>query len=478
MKKILLSCLLAAGLASCEDITELNEDPKATTEAPYTAVFTSAQISLADVLTSANVNTNVFRLYSQQWTQVTYVDESNYDITTRAIPDAFWDEVYADVLRDLAEADVLLDEVPEVLLSAEQRANEEAAIEVLSVYGWSTLIQVYGDVPYVEALDVENLLPAYTDDAEIHADLIARLNVAIASLEAGVGEPTFPSSDLIYGGDTEMWLRFANSLKLKLGIMVADVNPSFSQEIIGSIDTEMLISANEYNANFEYLSAPPYTNPVWVDLVQSGRNDYVPSSTIVDLMNTLDDPRRDEYFTLFNGEFVGDEYGSGASYASVSHVATALTEPTYPGMLMSASEVHFYLAEAAARWSGVVPATAETYYEAGITASLLQYGNSIDQIEDYLDQPLVEYSNDNWDELIGVQSYIAAYNRGLVAWTNWRRLDYPLFDPPGDLAYEDIPVRFLYPVGEQNLNTANYEAAVAGLEDGDTQTSNLFFDVD
>ncbi|WP_017731389.1 SusD/RagB family nutrient-binding outer membrane lipoprotein [Nafulsella turpanensis] len=478
MKKIFLSCLLAAGLASCEDITELNNDPKATTEAPYTAVFTSAEIALADVMTSTNVNLNVFRLYSQQWTQVTYIDESNYNLTSRAIPDNFWDEVYTDVLRDLAEADVLIDAVPDVVLGAEQRANEEAAIEVLSVYAWATLIQVYGDVPYEEALNVENLLPAYTEAEVIHADLITRLNDAIAALEAGVGAPTFPNSDLIYGGDTEMWLRFANSLKLKLGILVADSNPSLAQEVIGSIDTDMLITANVFNANFDYLSAPPYTNPVWVDLVQSGRNDYVPSATIVDLMNLLDDPRRDDYFTMLNGEFIGDEYGSGASYANFSHVAPALTEPTYPGMLMSASEVNFYLAEAAARWSGIVPAPAEAYYEAGIMTSMLQYGNTVEMAELYMDQPLVEYNNDNWDELIGVQSYIAAYNRGLVAWTNWRRLDFPLFDPPGDLAYEDIPVRFLYPVGEQNLNTANYEAAVSGLEDGDTQTSNLFFDVD
>ncbi len=479
MKKIIVSCFLALGLAACGDLTDLNENPKATGNAPYTALFSNAQVSLADVLTSTNVNTNVFRLYAQQWTQVTYTDESNYNLTTRSIPDNFWDEMYTDVLRDLREADNLAQEVDPLFITEEQRVTDRAVIDIMAVYSWGTLLEIFGDVPYQSGLDIENLLPAYTPAPEIHADLIDRLNADIAVLEANAGVAPLASADLLYGGDNEMWLRFANSLKLRLGMLVADSDPTTAQSVVSSIDMSMLITDNSFNAEFGYVASPPHTNPVWVDVVQSGRNDFVPANTIVDLMNELEDPRRDDYFTLLDGEYLGDEYASGTSFASVSHIAPALTEQTYPGMLMSAAEINFYLAEAAAR--GWISGDAATYYEAGVTESFLQYGDSEEEAEAYLEQPEVAYTASSWSEeaqqLIGTQAYIALYNRGLEAWTQWRRLDYPIFNVPEDLTYADIPTRFTYPVGEQNLNTANYETAASRIG-GDLKTTNLFWDVE
>lgn len=476
MKKIILSCLFAFALASCDDLTERNVDPKATETVPYTILFSNAQVELVDLMTSTNVNLNIFRMLAQHWTQVTYLDESNYDLNTRSIPDNFWDGVYLDVLRDLLEAERLIEDVDEVYLGAAQRANEKAAIDVLQVYAWSVLIQIYGDVPYGESLDIQNLLPAYTNDSEIYADLLSRLDADITALSANTDAPTFPGSDLLYGGDSELWLRFANSLKLKLGMLVAESDAAGAKATVESVDLEMIIDEPAYNASFTYLSSPPYTNPVWDDLVQSGRNDYVPANTIVDIMNERNDPRRDDYFTPVSGDtYLGDEYGSGTSYNSVSHVADPLKDPTYPGMLLSASEVNFYLAEAAARGWNVGGAAAD-YYKEAVTQSILYYGGTTAEAEAYLGHPLVAFNPANWKELIATQSWLSFYNRGLVAWTQWRRLDAPTFNPPPDAEYSDIPVRFTYPVTEQNLNTANFEAAAAAIG-GDAVTTKLFWDV-
>ncbi len=95
-----------------------------------------------------------------------------------------------------------------------------------------------------------------------------------------------------------MWIKFGNSLLIKLGINLSDVNSAKAQATI----------EGAYTGAFEFgelcqISYPggSNSNPIYVDLVQSGRHDFVPANTIVDIMNTLNDPRRDKYFTLYRG---------------------------------------------------------------------------------------------------------------------------------------------------------------------------------
>jgi Susd and RagB outer membrane lipoprotein len=66
------------------------------------------------------------------------------------------------------------------------------------------------------------------------------------------------------------------------------------------------------------------------------------------------------------------------------------------------------------------------------------------------------------------------YNRGLEAWTEWRRLDYPVLVAPVD-ALSEIPVRYTYPVQEQNLNVTNYTEAASAIG-GDEVTTKIFWD--
>ena len=96
MKKIIIAVVSFLLLASCtKDLTSLNNDPKHPVTVPSSSLFTRAQLSLSNVLTNTNVNSNIFRLIEQQWQETTYTDESNYDLGTRAIPDAWWNELYA-----------------------------------------------------------------------------------------------------------------------------------------------------------------------------------------------------------------------------------------------------------------------------------------------------------------------------------------------------------------------------------------------
>lgn len=141
---------------------------------------------------------------------------------------------------------------------------------------------------------------------------------------------------------------------------------------------------------------------------------------------------------------------------------------------MDYAEVSFGLAEAAARGFSV-GGTAESFYKQGVTASFA-YWNAGDAAA-YLAKPTVAYTTATGDykQKIGTQKYLALYNRGFEAWTEWRRLDWPKFNLPVNKTYADIPVRFTYPVGEQTLNLVNWQAASAAIGSDKVQTK-LFWD--
>jgi hypothetical protein len=476
MKKSLIIIFMSVLVFSCEkDLTDLNKDTKRPSEVPAPTLFSNAQKNLSDVMSSSNQNLNIFRLLSQFWTQTTYTDESKYDLATRNIPQNFWNVLYRDVLRDLQEARTSIQSQTGSDVDTAQQTNQLAMVNILEVYAWSVLVNAFGDVPYSQALDFENVLPVYDDDKEIYNDLLNRLDTAVASLNSD--EAGFGNADLLYNGDIDKWVRFGNSLRLRLGMMLADVDQAKAKEVVEEA-SEYVFESNDDNAEFEYLESPPNTNPIWVDLVQSGRKDFVAANTIVDRLNELNDPRREFYFTLSNTQdYKGGNYGQSNNYATYSKPSTKITAPDFPGLLMDYSEVEFLLAEAAAR-GFAVEGTAEEHYNKAITASIEYWGGTEEQAEIYLSQPDVAWStaSGDWKEKIGVQKWIALYNRGFDAWTEWRRLDYPELTPPPGMDQEDIPVRYTYPVLEQNLNTANYEAAASAIG-GDVISTRLFWDV-
>ena len=475
MKKLITIFLLPLLiLGACKkDLTDVNVDPKSPLTYPSGAFFTGAQKNMSDLLQSTNVNTNIFKLVVQYWTETTYTDESNFDLGTRQIPRQMWNAIYRDVIRDLREAKTL---IPEETLSpvpaedAMLKQNQLAIAEIMEVYAWYYLVTTFGNVPYSESMDAENTQPKYDDQETIYMDLLTRLDAAIADLDV-TGE-SFGSADLIYGGDVEAWQRFANSFKLKMGMTIADYDDATAKRVVEEAVAAGVFTSNADNAELPYLGAPPNTNPLWVDLVQSGRKDFVVTNTLINRLLALNDPRLPVFATTDDTGtgYSGGIPGASNNYATYSKQGDIFIDPTLPGMLLSYDEVEFYLAEAVER-NYNVPGTAKEHYDKAITASITYWGESVGN---YLTQPGVAYSSANWDQLIGEQKWIALYSRGWDAWIEWRRLDYPMLVKP-PTALSDIPLRFTYPVPEQNLNRANYDEASAAIGT-DAVTTRLFWD--
>jgi len=424
---------------------------------------------------SNNVNLNVFRLLAQYQAQVTYIDESRYDLGTRNIPQAFWQALYRDVLKDLSAGKALI-KADSALLPADAiiKKNKLAIIDIMEAYTNFILVTCYGNIPYTETMDINKLDPKFDDQKTVYYALLDRLKADVAALDVSQG--SFGAADLIYKGDVASWIKLANSMRLKMGLVIADIDNAKAVEVVNDAVTNVFTS-NADNAILKYLSSEPNTNPIWVDLIKSKRKDYVIPTTLVNPMNATNDPRRPFYYTAVSGVYVGGVYGSGNVYSSYSHVSAKITAPDFEAILIDYAEVEFALAEAVARGGFAVTGTAADHYNKGITASITYWGGSAADAATFIAQPTVDYATltGTWQSKIGMQKYIALYNRGYDAWLEWRRLDYPILNAPVDIAYSSIPVRLTYPVSEQNLNKTQYDAAAAAIG-GDKVTTKLFWD--
>lgn len=466
MKKALYIILPALLLTTAckKNLTDLNSNPKSPTTVPAVAEFTNAERLFSNTLSSASVSLNIFRLIEQQWEETTYTDEANYNITTRPIPDAIWNAFYRDVLENFEQA--------KTLGASDGSAKVNNAIaDVLEVYSYYYLLTTFGNVPYTQALNPSNLFPVYDDALTTYKALLTRLDGDIAAL---AGTSSLGGADIIYGGDAAKWKKAAATLKLKMGLTIVDADNATAKAAIESAFTTGVFTSNADNMTFQYLTSPPNTNPVWVDLVQSGRQDFVANRTLIDSLKAFSDPRISSFFTTdANGGYSGALSGASASYAAFSKPSTTLTVQTAPGLLLDYSETQFALAEAAQR-GFAVGGTAVDLYKKAIAASIIYWGGTQVQADAYVAQPNVAYSAAKYKQLIGTQKWIALYNRGWDAWIEQRRLDFPVLKAPA-LALSVYPVRFTYPVQEGNVNGPNFKAAGTAIG-GNTVGTKLFFD--
>ncbi|MCK5368863.1 MAG: SusD/RagB family nutrient-binding outer membrane lipoprotein [Cyclobacteriaceae bacterium] len=485
MKKIILVLFLMAVVSvSCDDrLVDLNTPRKAATVVPGQTLFTNGLKEMVDQLQTINVNLGVFKLYSQYWAQATYPEESQYNMVTRNIPENMYENMYRDALRDLTDGRAAIEALGEGALASDIKKNQLATFDVIMVWTWSFLVDTFGHVPYDEALDPENLNPAYGDMGLIYTSIIDKLDAAISALDPNVSGIS-AAQDPVYNGDVAAWKVAANSLKFRLAMRLADSDPGKSVSMANAALSSGIITSNADNFALNYLVAPPNTNPQYEDLVLSGRSDFIGANTLVDKMNGLNDPRRPIFFkqNLGDGVYEGGIYGDANSFKNFSQIGDIFHTPDLPGTIINASEMHFLMAEAVERGGYSVSGTAEAHYNAGITASMEEWGVAAADIPAYLAQPEVAYATAegpgaSWKQKIGTQFWLAMFNNGYEGWTVWRRLDFDGFTPPPGMQMSDIPLRFIYPINEGQRNKANKDEAAGRLSAGDTPQSNIFWDV-
>jgi hypothetical protein len=474
-RKLALVLPFALTLGSCEkDLDAIASNPNnASTGNP------------AYILTNAE-RTNIFRLFDvpasmdggllvvQHWAKAQYTTEDRYGFRATSYQ-SIWDNFYAQGLQDFNE---LIRQG-----EATNNPNLQAVGLVMRSYFFSVLTDLYGDIPYSEALrlDANIITPKYDSQEQVYTGLIADLKRA-SDLVAATGPEV--GGDIIYGGDMDKWKRFSNSLRLRLAMRVADAKDPLARAEVAALlnGTTPLISSNAENAQFVFLGASPNTNPVFNNRLT--RDDHRVSRSITSILARYNDPRLPIYAehpecaaatgpdstAFYRGIPNGLTEANAAAFGtlcSTSKVGVEFTRPDAPGVLMTYSEVLFFKSEAIAR--GYITGDAAAAYRDAIRASMDQYGISSAATTAYLAQPAVNVpaiTAANFREAIGTQKWIALYGQGVEAWSEFRRLDYPrlrIARSPMAAAGGKFPVRFRYPANEQTVNTNNRAAAVTRM---------------
>jgi hypothetical protein len=495
MKKLLIIISVLITFSSCSKLEDLNVNVKDFAVVSGESLYNGATRQFINQLSNENVNLNVTLMWMQHLANTTYYDESRYDMTTRGIPIATSNAMYRLVLMNYKEAARVLQTQSMLGVLQAQRDNQLAVVEIMTVFAWSYVVENFGDMPYTKALDYTNPTPAYDDALTIYKDLIGRLDAAMNKLtltETGMPE----GYDNIFGGTAEgtvMWHKFANTLKLRMGLMLFDTDAGYSKTVVESAAPHVFTEGDVMS--FQYLLSPPNQNQQYLDFVASGRDDYVVTSNIIDAMQptspapehnilnvTVTDPRLKFYAIPVIGStpqvYQGGAQGQSNGFTSFSHVNPVHLRPDKPWVIMDYTETEFLLAEAVER-GFAVGGTAEEHYNNAVRSSIIFWGGTTSEADAYLAQPAVAYATafTSWKQKIGTQAWLAYWLRGNTLWNSYRRLDYPrLFAPPNyKQGINKVPVRLFYPVAEQTLNAANYQAASEKIG-GDSPLTKLFFD--
>lgn len=464
---------LSVLLAGCKsELEEINENPNEAINAQPEYLLANSIKSNADVILGSDASMETTTLFVQHWAKIQYTDVDKYTVSISNIQNV-WTNLYSQGLTDFSTIIKIGEETGNV--------NYQAVGLILKSWSFQILTDLYGDIPYSEAVKIDQTLtPKYDAQKDVYLGLLNDLKKASEQINTA-GSPI--SGDLIYNGNLTKWKKFANSLRLRIALRIADKDPQTAKTVIAELaaDKSALIASNEDIAQLIY-QASPNQNPVSRD--RETRDDYRVSKSVIDKLQELKDPRLaifanktvDATPTGYIGVTNGLPADSAAKlgFTKTSKLGDYFTAPTSPAVFLSYSEVLFNLAEAAQR--GFITDKPADLYKAAITASLQQFKVNSADIASYLAQPAVAYNPANFKKSIGDQKWLALFGQGLEAFTEWRRLDYPQLKPAyAGVLSGKIPSRFIYPTGEQALNGANYKAAVAAQGE-DRLTTKLWFD--
>ncbi|KQM72885.1 hypothetical protein ASE74_21540 [Pedobacter sp. Leaf216] len=473
-KKLYILAILAIAFASCnKELDEVNINPNAPEIPSPDYLLTGAIKNTSDTYWGTTNNLNSSLLFVQHWAKVQYTEEDRFIYSNSSFT-ALWATGYAQSIAGLNKVIELGD--------AQANPNYKGVALVLRSWVFLLLTDAYGDIPYTQAGKIKQFVtPVYDKQRDVYFNILNDLKSAQSVLNATSGAPKI-SGDILYGGNITHWKEFANSLRLRIALRIADKEPAKSKAVIDEINAEggSYINSNVFNAKLVY-QASPQQNPVAASF--ETRNDYRISKTIVDKLIGLNDPRLPVYASKTENApqgYVGIPNGSTNSEASAIGLANSskpgayFLNPLAPAVIISYAEVLFDRAEAAAR--GFTSENAADLYKQAIIASFNQYGITGSPVDAYLNQAAVQYDAGNYKKSIGEQKWIALFGQGLEAWAEQRRLDYPqLTASVNTVLNGKIPVRFIYPGTEQSLNGQNYKNAVSN-QGPDLLTTKLWFD--
>ncbi len=473
-KYIVIIVAVIFSTAACSDYLDVNTDPNNPTAVTPDLVLPVAQHYTAQLHHGARRFNDLSNLLMYNWSQSDgfswYTDEFKYNVTT-----SFYQGIFNDsYTRCLKQYQVLAN------LEEAKYVNYKAIAEIMKAYHFQLLVDAYGDVPYTEALQRSgNSTPKYDDAATIYKDLIVKLTAAIEMIKKAEATAVVPGADDgMFGGDMTNWIKFANSVKLRILVRQSGL-ASEAAYLKTQFDAIVAEGSGFYMAdvaiNPGYINGEvDKQNPLWDNLGKDAAGSETANNKATcatDYVLT--------YLTNTNDARLARLYETTAGVLGVPQGLADYDTPVPdafvpekvcnigPGILKSGDQgsiiytaAECYLNQAEAVVRNMLAGDAQVLYEAGVTASFTQLGLTSALATNYL---AGTYANVGWAQsankiqAIITQKWIATNGTTAEqAWFDYSRTGFPAGLPISMQATSaDRPVRLFYPSGEISANTAN-----------------------
>lgn len=465
--KIIIFTIFSAFLfQSCgEDLASINTDPNSSPTAnPKEALTSGLGFIGADIEALFNETSALFGQYWAGGPGVALLDHERYFIEPGDF-NAEWALAYNQALSDL-----------DFVIRNGNDARKGVAM-LMTAYTYGTLVDLYGDIPYSEALKGDGLdgtailTPKFDDDAVIYKDLIVKVDQAITLLNS-TGE--LGAEDLVYSGDKSKWIKFGNSLKLKLLIKLGSSGENVGEAVKKLVQNGNFIEIASDMATLPFSGGANNFNPQYSRRESGVGQFYVASNSYVNLLKELNDPRLGKLFKpAGDGTIKGLDQGGiqelvAPAKTDFSFPSSVAYSKTNPAIFMSNWEVFFLRSEAAVKYTTVDDA--QLMFNYGILANFEHVG--AEDALGYIAQN-ANFGNltstDSKLNLIGIQKWIAMCGlQETEGWNESRRFDRPgnniftstttgIFStPPRSILGPGVfPTIRLYPQSEVSFNAAN-----------------------
>jgi hypothetical protein len=412
---------------------------------------------------------------------------------------AIWQRMYRSVIRNSYDVINTTKALP-------ARSNLYNMARIWQSYAFMLLTDTYGEVPYSEAgkgYTDQVILPKYETQKDIYAGIIKEITEATAALDAAKTKET---AEVLFGGDVAKWKKFANSLLLRIGMRLTEVDLALAKSTVEKAISGGLMAGNADNCFIKHDAN--YTNGIGQMVNSTEAANFYLAKPFADYLKKTSDPRLKSIavryvgatsgpqqvaakasidpsvqigmpFGFDNSTVVGQSKTDGlASFYDYSQVdRNRLLKTTAPMYLVTYAQTQLLLAEAAQR--GWATGSIEDYYKAGVKAHMAQMAdydaNSAVATAD-ADAYLTTNPFDNATALeqINTQYWVASFLNGPEAFANFRRSGFPKLAPnpfAGKAIKGNFINRLSYPTSEISINLANLNASVArqGANDLDTK---------
>jgi hypothetical protein len=464
MKNILyLLSMVLLVLASCtKDFEDINTNPNAPINAQPSLLLRQVIYDYGEQMSYEGFAAG--DLLSQYRTALDFNLFGRHDLKSPQLGGNPWPIFY----KNLRDNQIIINQSQTTLAF---KVYEGPAL-ILKAYFAANLTDLFGDVPYSEAFNGVNgtVTPKYDLQEDIYLSpngILDNLNKGIEAINNYSGVQPL-EGDLLFNGNLEGWVKFANSLKIKALMRISD-KMDVAAELQAIFDEGNYISSNAENAVFDFTNTAP--NSFRLARLRIGDfNNYVLSETMEEILTNYNDNRIEFFFRPFGnsttGEYNGllngvDATSTSITLADFSLSGTAFREDTsvLDANFSTAWETSFFLAEAAQK--GIITANAQNLYESGV-AQAFEYWQT-DLPANYLTgNAAFNAPGTSQLEQIITQKWIGNVINGYEGWTEFRRTGFPVLKTlQASLNNDLIPVRMPYPAEEAALNAANYDVAAA-----------------